>query len=266
MDKYMQSTQSIVWGRALALAGRAQRRIVDIAVVAMVAMFVWAIFDPYTVPVLILFVTIPVLLTMIAADRWGGAEFWGAWHSEDERLGVHSPINVLDHFIVQPLDRRIKRSRKREHANPRRDLFIPKELSQRGAIGRDITIRRAANSHRAHGYAPRKKDGGGSSDDGGGDGKGDGEPPHQVPACTSDQQSFFSFQSAARILDCSPKTLRNKVSAGKIPAPIQTAVGPRFTADSLQAIIHPPIPVVAPPARPRGRPRISASNGKGGAA
>ena len=268
MDKYMQSTQSIVWGRALALAGRAQRRIVDIAVVAILALVAWAaIRDPYAAPEVLLFATIPVLLTMLAADRWGGAEFWGAWHFEDERLGVHSPINALDHFIVQPLDRRIKRSRKREHANPKRDLFIPKELSQRGAIGRDITIRRAANSHRAHGCAPRKKDGGGASDDGGGGGgKGDGEPPHQVPACTSDQQSFFSFQSAARILDCSPKTLRNKVSAGKIPAPIQTAVGPRFTADSLQAIIHPPIPVVVPPARPRGRPRIPPSNGKGGAA
>ena len=267
-DRYMQSTQSLIWSRALALMGRAQRRIVEISVVAILALVAWAaIRDPYAAPEVLLFATIPVLLTMLAADRWGGAEFWGAWHFEDERLGVHSPINALDHFIVQPLDRRIKRSRKREHANPKRDLFIPKELSQRGAIGRDITIRRAANSHRAHGCAPRKKDGGGASDDGGGGGgKGDGEPPHQVPACTSDQQSFFSFQSAARILDCSPKTLRNKVSAGKIPAPIQTAVGPRFTADSLQAIIHPPIPVVVPPARPRGRPRISASNGKGGAA
>ena len=265
MDKYMQSTQSIVWGRALALAGRAQRRIVDIAVVAILALVAWAaIRDPYAAPEVLLFATIPVLLTMLAADRWGGAEFWGAWHFEDERLGVHSPINALDHFIVQPLDRRIKRSRKREHANPKRDLFIPKELSQRGAIGRDITIRRAANSHRAHGCAPRKKDGGGfsGSSDGGG-GKGDGEPPYQVPACTSDQQSFFSFQSAARILDCSPKTLRNKVSAGQIPAPIKTAVGPRFTADSLQEIIHPPIPVpvVAPPARPRGRPRIASIHG-----
>ncbi len=163
----------------------AQRRIVEFAVVVMVAMSVWAICDPYTVPVVLLFVTIPVLLSMLAADRWGGAEFWDAWHSEDERLGVHSPINALDHFIVQPLDRRIRRSKKREHAHLKRDSFIPKELSQRGAIGRDIAIRRAANSHRAHGCASRKKDGAGSSDDGGG-GKGDGEPPHQVPACTSD--------------------------------------------------------------------------------
>ncbi|WP_372673414.1 hypothetical protein [Acidithiobacillus sp.] len=128
--------------------------------------------------------TFPVFLTMLAADLWGGAEFWGAWHSEDERLGVHSPINAFDHFIVQPLDRRIKRSRKREHASPKRDLFIPKELSQRGAVGGDITIRRTANSHRAHGGAPSKKNGGGSSDDGGGGGKGDGElpPPVTLPA------------------------------------------------------------------------------------
>ena len=267
MDKYMQSTQSIVWGRASAWAGRAQRAIVDIAVVEILALVVWAaIRDPHSVPEVFLFATIPVSLTILAADWWGSPQFWEAWDSEDQRLGVHSPINALDHFIVQPLDRRIKRSKKREHANPKRDLFIPKELSQRGAIGRDINIHRTANPPRSRGGAPRKKDGGGSNSDGGG--KGDGEPqhPHQIPACAPDQQSFFSFQSAARILDCSPKTLRNKVSAGKIPAPIQTAVGPRFTADSLHAIIHPPISVVAPPARPRGRPRISASHGKGGAA
>ena len=141
---------------------------------------------------------------------------------------------------------------------------FPLAACQRGAIGKDIMVRRAGQGRqggrRRQGGSPVKK---ASSDDGPGE---PGEPPHQEPACTSDQQSFFSFQSAARILDCSPKTLRNKVSAGKIPAPIQTAIGPRFTADSLQAIIHPPIPVVVPPARPRGRPRISASNGKGGAA
>mgnify|MGYP001626181129 FL=1 len=141
-----------------------------------------------------------------------------------------------------------------------------KRLVETGAVGLNLRSRhqgRQAGHRRRGGHAVKKT----SSDDPGGDG-GEEESPQQdrsLPALP-EQQSFFSFQSAARILDCSPKTLRNKVSAGKIPAPIQTAVGPRFTADSLQAIIHPPKPVVVPPARPRGRPRISASNGEGGAA
>ncbi|WP_291524797.1 hypothetical protein [Acidithiobacillus sp.] len=135
---------------------------------------------------------------------------------------------------------------------------FPWQVRQKGSIGREITDRRRGQGRqgghkRRWGGNPAKK---ASSDDGPGE---PGEPPYQLLTCAADQhqQSFFSFQSAARILDCSPKTLRNKVSAGKIPAPVQTSVGPRFTAEILQAIISPPIPVVAPPARPRGRPRIA---------
>lgn len=261
MNKYMQSTQNIVWGWAL--AGRAQRRIVEFALLMLIVMLVWAIFEPFIVSAIFPYLMIPILLSVLVADRWGGAEFWDAWHSEDVRLGVHSPSYALERIIVQPLGRRIKSSRERKYTNPQRNLFMPRELSQRGAIGRDIGVHRTANSPRARGCgcASSKKDGGGSSNDNGG--KGDEEPPHQVSAFPTEQQSFFSFKSAAQILDCSPQTLRNKVSAGKIPKPLQTAVGPRFTADTLLAIVQPALPVVVPAARPRGRPRL-ANKGKVG--
>lgn len=127
---------------------------------------------------------------------------------------------------------------------------FPLQVRQKGSIGREITDRRRGQGRqgghkRRGGGNPAKK---ASSDDGPGE---PGEPP--LPT----QGQLFSFNSVARLLDCSPKTLRNKVTTGKIPAPVQTSVGPRFTAEILQAIISPPIPVVAPPARPRGRPRIA---------
>lgn len=86
-------------------------------------------------------------------------------------------------------------------------------------------------------------------------------------------QQLFSFTSAAKLLDCSPQTLRNKSCLGLIDAPIQTAVGPRFTQDQLRQIttLTPtkPIPAdVVPPVRRRkaGRPRLASAAGKGGAA
>ena len=85
-------------------------------------------------------------------------------------------------------------------------------------------------------------------------------------------QQLFSFTSAAKLLDCSPQTLRNKVCLGLVPAPIQTEVGPRFTQDQLRQIttLTPtkPIPAdVVPPVRRRkvGRPRLASASGKGGA-
>jgi hypothetical protein len=134
---------------------------------------------------------------------------------------------------------------------------FPLAACQRGAVGKDIMVCRAGQGRQGgrkrQGGSPAKK---AAADDGGEP----GEPPYQVLACTSDQhhQSFFSFQSAARILDCSAKTLRNKVSAGLIPAPIQTAIGPRFTAGQIQLLITPPAaPSLDAPSRPRGRPRIA---------
>jgi hypothetical protein len=98
-----------------------------------------------------------------------------------------------------------------------------------------------------------------SSDDGEG-GDGDGEPPRRQP------QQLYSYDSFARLLDCAEKTIRNAVSAGRFPRPLQTIFGPRFTAEHLDFALNFQKSAPASTPRPRGRPRIAQSLGKGGAA
>jgi len=137
---------------------------------------------------------------------------------------------------------------------------FPRTILDRGSAGKDITPivpssvpMREAGRQGGASVARRQASGSKSGDDDGGD----GEPPHQC----------YTYASAAKILDCSAKALYNKVSAGLIPPPKKTAVGPRFTLAQLQALIDPPLltPQKAAPKR-RGRPRIAAVRGKGGAA
>jgi len=137
---------------------------------------------------------------------------------------------------------------------------FPRGIQDRGSTGKDITPivpsaapMREAGRQSGASVARRQASGSKSGDDSDGD---DGEPPHR----------FYTFASAAQLLDCSPKTLRNKVSAGLIPAPVQTAVGPRFSAAQIAELLSPPppnpaSPTSAPKRRGRGRPRIA--DGKG---
>lgn len=87
----------------------------------------------------------------------------------------------------------------------------------------------------------------GSSDDG----PGDPEPP---------RQQYFTYASFAQLVDCTTRTLYNKVSTGQFPRPVKTAFGPRFTQQHLDSVI------LKPAQKGRGRPRIAQSLGKGGAA
>lgn len=83
----------------------------------------------------------------------------------------------------------------------------------------------------------------------------DGEPPR--PRIIS---RLYSYQSAAVLLDCSVQTLYNQVNTGRIPAPIKTAVGPRFSQEQLEQIIAGVRLEVAAPAplkNKAGRPRIA---------
>lgn len=73
------------------------------------------------------------------------------------------------------------------------------------------------------------------------------EPPRQL---------LYTFKSFAQLVDCSEKTLRNKVSAGLFPQPQKTSFGPRFTKQHLDFAVTPPKPATA---RTRGRPRIADS-------
>ncbi|MBU2839524.1 hypothetical protein HF670_08100 [Acidithiobacillus thiooxidans] len=79
-----------------------------------------------------------------------------------------------------------------------------------------------------------------------GDSNSDPDPEPEPP------RQLYTFKSFAQLVDCSEKTLRNKVSAGLFPQPQKTAFGPRFTQQHLDFAVTP-----AKPAGTRGRPRIA---------
>lgn len=144
------------------------------------------------------------------------------------------------------------------------------DLDQRGAIGRDLDkaikkpmTRRAGRQHGGS-TAARQAASSKSADDDGGDG---GEPP-RLPQLYIYLPLLFNYVAFALLIGCSPKTLRNKVSAGIFPPPIKTQFGPRFTQGHLAMVLTPQKPQADPPQNPkkRGRPRIAlALAGKGGA-
>lgn len=133
------------------------------------------------------------------------------------------------------------------------------KLGERGAVAINLKPhpqKIIRTSGRQSGAKTDKKQSSGSkSDDSDG---GDGEPPRPQQLC--------SYKTLARILDCSEKTLRNKVSAGKLPCPIQTIVGPRFPIEIVQSLLSPVKKhEQKQQIRPRGRPRIALAV-RGGAA
>lgn len=123
-----------------------------------------------------------------------------------------------------------------------------------------------------------------SDDDGDG---GDGEPPRPRTRTRHKQQEqqqqqlqyprFYTYADFAQIFSVTVESLRNAVSAGRIPKPCQTIFGPRFSDEHLNYAIHTrnkavtprPKKIQTPPPpenRGRGRPRIAQTLGKGGAA
>ena len=65
----------------------------------------------------------------------------------------------------------------------------------------------------------------------------------------------YSYSELAKVLCCSPKTLQNLVSSGRLPRPVKTLVGPRFLPEVIDSIINPPAAQKA--RRKPGRPRIA---------
>ncbi len=150
----------------------------------------------------------------------------------------------------------------RRGANYMRDMhhtIFPRNFAQAGSVGIDLKT----NSTRARGKGEQKganhRAGAESGDGNNKDGDSDPDPERPL---------LYSFSSAASLLDCSAKTLRNKASLGIIPV-VHTIIGPRITALVIEQIaagtfrpFNPHHHEVAP-ARTRGRPRIAASGGKG---
>lgn len=137
------------------------------------------------------------------------------------------------------------------------------DLGQRGAIaiGGDLLpkattqpmTRRAGRQNGAAGPRKKQATGGKSADD-----DGPGEPP-RLPQLYPNLPLLFIYLEFARLIGCSAKTLRNRVSAGTFPPPIKTQFGPRFTQAHLANALTPQPQADPPPSTPRkrGRPRIA---------
>lgn len=127
---------------------------------------------------------------------------------------------------------------------------FPPQLYECGAISRNLqhaipaTRRGSGRQNGGGATSARQASGTKSSSD-----EGDGEPPR-----------LYTYLSFSQIVDCNVKTLRNKVSCGLFPRPIETIFGPRFTLEHLRAALAAPRTqphTDSPPRKKRGRPRIA---------
>ena len=87
---------------------------------------------------------------------------------------------------------------------------------------------------------------------------------------------LYDYENFATLTGCARQTLYNLVCQGKISRPLKTLAGPRFTVQHyLEFVGQAPRPTPPPtkpadkpaapqPKRPRGRPRIAPTMGKGG--
>ncbi len=138
--------------------------------------------------------------------------------------------------------------------SPYAELGAVGNLKAALAHSQSVTEGRRSQGRQA-GAAPatRSKSGSKSTDDDGADG--DGEPPRRL----------YTYSAFSDLFGIAPQTLRNRVSAGQFPAPVQTAFGPRFTQQHLDYALNPPRQTDDSLPRERGRPRIARRHGKGGA-
>ncbi|MDD2748774.1 hypothetical protein [Acidithiobacillus sp.] len=151
------------------------------------------------------------------------------------------------------------------------------DLYQRGAIGHDLTrakqtmSQQRGGSGRQHGGGPAAKQAAGtkSADDDGGP---DGEPPRYpilFPILFPKLPQSYTYRTLSERIPCAEKTLRNMVSLGRFPRPIQTLFGPRFSQEHLALALSeksPQQPQQTDSTHPkRGRPPLALGK-KGGAA
>lgn len=235
-------------------------------------------------------------LFLDVSTLWGfliGLTLFGAWATLQNAAFILE-ILLGEHLIARAVNSVAKKLDITESGLFKHDIKKSKELLHRfnemafcnkaykeiGSVGNlkcaldrshDITHPNRGHARQAGGSASRgQKKSASSSDDGDGDG-GDGEPPRpRLSSLASSPSSehpqlplLLPFRDFAAWAGISTGTLRNAVSSGKFPKPIQTPFGPRFTDQHVKFVLNPP--KKAPTTRGRGRPRIAQALGKGGA-
>jgi hypothetical protein len=183
-------------------------------------------------------------------------------HIEKKAVGkaIIAAADALDisssHDAAKFIGRCRSAIRRASTRSPYTELGAVGNLKAALANARSVTKGHRGQGRQA-GAAPatRSKSGSKSADDDGADG--DGEPPRRP--------SLYTYSAFSELFGIAPQTLRNRVSSGQFPAPVQTAFGPRFTQQHLDYALNPPRQTDDSLSRERGRPRIARRHGKGGA-
>jgi hypothetical protein len=211
--------------------------------------------------------TVTMLLVAGAGTALGASCYLGIFaelarwlHIEKKAVGkaIIAAADAIDisssHDAAQFIGRCRSAIRRASRRSPYAELGAVGDVKAALAHSRGVTKTHRSQGRQA-GAAPasRSKAGSKSADD---DGGGDGEPP---------RQPLYTYTSFSKLFGVAPQTLRNKVSAGLFPVPIQTAFGPRFTQQHIDYALNPPKQADDSLSRGRGRPRIARGLGKGGA-
>ncbi|WP_215843666.1 hypothetical protein HHS34_007295 [Acidithiobacillus montserratensis] len=193
--------------------------------------------------------------------RVRGLAWCGNWANALAKIDAadSAPVQVLSNRI-EAVTASARAHMQAWHGRPAyREIGAIGNLTKAKAKSAAAVGRQSGRQHGGSGSRPKVSAGKTSSDD---DGGGDPPRPRTVPSCsaggnrvsipiTETPQLYTAAQAAAKVA-CHVGTIRNLASSGKIPKPIQTLVGPRYTDEHIRTILA----GKTASKRPRGRPRI----------
>lgn len=220
------------------------KKSLEVAVFALFAILI-ASFNPFSFDISLLLLLIGALAT---ARELFGRSFAKLTKDSNLEWKFNSAITANSVGFKQDMRRitQLTGDRVFNKVHEIHSATIPCDISQTGAISADMSTKKKSNKS-----TQRTK-----SDNGDEDAEEDSDDDIK-------KTRRYTYQSAAKILDCSPQTLYNKVSCGLIPSPIKTPVGPRFSIEIIDRIASGSYKNTKSSVnRRRGRPRLAPTKGE----
>ncbi len=212
-------------------------------------------------------------ITAAESDEYekGLEELREAAHQEIDRRYEDPEKSARIHEIFRELDRQDRRALDlmfNPTGNPENNAAINEDInSKKKQLEREFQIittvsapisrphTTAVRAHRQQRHSASRRSSAKSGDSGDGDADPDPER-HRQP------EQYYTYRNFAQKRDCAEQTIRNLVSSGRLPRPVQTMAGPRFTQEHFDVFDN----ALSSPSEKqrRGRPRI-AQKARGGA-